>query len=86
MIKALVYASDPLLAGYAPAEEVTRLAGKAAAVVESLGQGRVVAMVDNPVFRGYWFGSMRLLGNAIFFGPAMKPASASEEAQEEAHD
>jgi len=82
----LVYASEPLLAGYAPAEEVTRLAGKAAAVVESLGKGRVVAMVDNPVFRGYWFGSMRLLGNAIFFGPAMKPASASEEAQEEAHD
>jgi hypothetical protein len=31
----------------------------------------VVAMTDNPVFRGYWFGSMRLLGNAIFFGPAM---------------
>lgn len=81
----LVYASDPLLAGYATEEEVARLEGKAAAVVEPLGRGRVVAMVDNPVFRGYWFGSMRLVGNAIFFGSAMKPASSSEDAQDGAH-
>lgn len=83
----LVFADEPLLAGYAPEDEVTRLAGKGAAVVEQLGRGRVVAMVDNPVFRGYWFGGMRLLGNAIFFGPAMKPAtSSSEEAEGHSHD
>ncbi len=82
----LVYADAPLLAGYAPEAEIKRLAGKAAAVVEPLGNGVVVAMVDNPVFRGYWFGGMRVLGNAIFFSPAMKPASGSEEATAEAHD
>ncbi|WP_221031303.1 DUF4350 domain-containing protein [Actomonas aquatica] len=68
----LVYADEPLLAGYARDEDVAKLAGQAAAVVAPMGRGRVVAMTDLPVFRGYWFGSMRLLGNAIFYGPAMR--------------
>ena len=67
----LVYAAEPLLAGYARAEDIARLAGQAAAVVAPLGSGRVVALSELPVFRGYWFGSMRLLGNAIYYGPAM---------------
>ncbi|MCF3651081.1 DUF4350 domain-containing protein [Synoicihabitans lomoniglobus] len=68
----LVYTPDPLLAGYATPEDQSRLSNQAAVVIAPLGSGRVVAMTDNPVFRGYWFGAMRLLGNAIFFGPAMK--------------
>ncbi len=68
----LAYASEPLLAGYARDEDVARLAGQAAAVVAPAGEGRVVAICDFPAFRGYWFGAMRLLGNAIFFGPAME--------------
>ena len=75
----LVYADAPLLAGYAPADQVKRIGGQAAAVVEPLGKGVVVALSDNAVFRGYWFGGMRLLSNAIFFGPAMKPVGVSEE-------
>jgi hypothetical protein len=81
----LIYAENPLLAGYAPADQVQRIANQAAALVEPLGKGRVVAMSDNPVFRGYWFGGMRLLSNAIFFGPAMKPTSISE-AEGDSHD
>ena len=68
----LVYTTEPLLAGYARPEDLARLAGQASAVVAPLGSGRVVALGELPVFRGYWFGSMRLLGNSIFYGPAMQ--------------
>ncbi len=68
----LLYQAEPLLAGYATDADVARLANQAAGVVAPLGGGRVIAMTDFPAFRGYWFGSMRLLGNAIFYGPAME--------------
>ncbi|MCC5021856.1 MAG: hypothetical protein J6386_04670 [Candidatus Synoicihabitans palmerolidicus] len=62
----LVYAEEPLAAGYLPEGEADRVARQAAAVVAPLGKGRVIAMTDDLVFRGYWFGSMRLLGNTVF--------------------
>jgi hypothetical protein len=35
---------------------------------DQLGQGRVMLLIDNPNFRGYWRGMNRLLFNALFFG------------------
>ena len=34
--------------------------------MESIGRGEVVYVMDNPVFRGFWYGGRLLLANAVF--------------------
>ena len=34
--------------------------------VEEIGRGSVVYMVDNPLFRGFWYNGKLLFGNAVF--------------------
>ena len=68
----LVYLEHPLLSGYVSAENQTGLAGTAAATATRLGAGTLVRLADDPVFRGYFLGSARLLENALFFGDVVK--------------
>ena len=63
-----IYAESPLAAGYLSASNRERLAGKPAISASRHGQGTVIRMSDDAVFRGYWRGSERLLANALFFG------------------
>ena len=78
----LRYAEDPLVAGFASPENVERLAGSPAIRVERLGAGTVVAMIDDPCFRGVWYGTRRLLVNAIFFGHTVQRTGPIEERSE----
>jgi hypothetical protein len=34
---------------------------------ESLGRGSVVYLVDNVLFRGFWYSGKQLFSNAVFF-------------------
>jgi hypothetical protein len=34
---------------------------------QRLGDGHVVYFVDNPLFRGFWYGGDVLFSNAVFF-------------------
>jgi hypothetical protein len=63
------YTSDPLLSGYVPREKYDDLRNTPEVIISSLGSGRLVSFLDNPNFRGYWFGTNKLFLNAIFFGP-----------------
>ena len=69
------YTKDPLLSGYVPDGLYDELRGTPAVVVSSLGEGRIISFMDNPNFRGFWYGSNRLFMNAIFFGPVISAAS-----------
>lgn len=60
------YTDQPLLAGYTSDELEKLIAGSASAVAHRLGRGKVIAFTDNLNFRGYWYGTSRLLSNAIF--------------------
>jgi hypothetical protein len=68
-----VYADDPLLAGYASAANQKAVAGSAAAMALSIGRGSIVALPDDPNFRGFWHGGNRLFLNAVFHGRAIRP-------------
>lgn len=68
----LAFTGNPLLAGYASGENLARMAGSAAAVVEPQGDGAVIAFTINPVFRAYWRATEKLLLNAVLFGNMMK--------------
>ncbi len=70
-----VYGEEPLLSGYMSTARRAELAGGAALVVSRHGEGSVVLMADNPNFRAIWYGTSRLLLNAVFFGPVVRPTS-----------
>jgi hypothetical protein len=67
-VNVALYSDKPQLAGYTAAEYIPRISLSAAMLAHNLGQGRVIAMTDNPVFRGYFYGSSRLLVNALYLG------------------
>jgi len=63
-----VYTDSPLLSGYVDSAKLEEFAGKDAVIADRLGKGLVVRFADNPSFRAYWYGSQRLLLNALFLG------------------
>jgi hypothetical protein len=69
------YQAEPLVSGYISEGNLEAVAETVALSAERLGQGSVIAISDNPVFRGYWLGSSRLLVNSLFFGTAFNRPS-----------
>ena len=63
-----VYAPAPVVSGYASAPRRQQLAGSAAVIAERVGRGAIVAFMDQPNFRGFWYGTNGLFLNAVFFG------------------
>jgi hypothetical protein len=61
------------LSGFISAENERKVAQSAFLIREHAGRGAVVLFADNPVFRGFWDGTTRLLLNAIFFGNITDP-------------
>lgn len=68
----LVYTSNPLMSGYLSSKNKELSKGAATIVVSSIGSGRVIAMVDNPNFRAFWYGTNKLMANMVFFGNLIK--------------
>lgn len=68
----VVYAADPLLAGYSSEENLLLAAGSAGIVVHERGEGVVILSVDDPCFRAFWWGTQRLLVNVLFFGDLLE--------------
>ena len=62
------YSQAPLLAGYISAARLESAAGSISVVTRKHGRGVVILILDEPVFRGFWRGSARLLSNSVFFG------------------
>ncbi|CAM1374462.1 M14 family metallopeptidase [Tenacibaculum xiamenense] len=65
------YTDSPLLSGYISEENLENLKNTVPFKVQRMGAGRVLGFTDNTNFRGFWFGTNKLLMNAIFFGKLM---------------
>lgn len=65
------YTSDPLLSGYISEENEELIKNTVPFRVNRMGKGRVIAFTDNTNFRAFWYGTNKLLMNAIFFGGMM---------------
>ena len=65
------YTENPLLGGYISDANLEKVKQSASVLVSPVGQGRVIHFIDNPNFRGTWFGTNKLFLNAIFFGDKM---------------
>lgn len=64
----VLYSNTPLLSGYMTEESQKLAANSAGLIVDAKGRGAIVLSLDNPAFRAFWWGSQRVLVNAIFFG------------------
>ncbi len=65
------YTSDPLLSGYISEENEELIKNSVPFKVKRMGKGRVILFTDNTNFRAFWYGTNKLLMNAIFFGQMM---------------
>ncbi len=61
------------LSGFIASENEKKIVQTAFLIRETSGRGAIVLFADNPVFRGSWDGTSRLLLNSIFFGNVMDP-------------
>ncbi|MFD2517896.1 M14 family metallopeptidase [Salinimicrobium flavum] len=67
----LMYTEEPLLSGYISEENLEILPGTVPFKHNSMGRGNVILFTDNTNFRAFWYGTNKLLMNAIFFGDEM---------------
>jgi len=65
------YTASPLLSGYISKENLKELKNTVPFQAQRMGRGRVLVFTDNTNFRAFWYGTNKLLMNAIFFGDKM---------------
>lgn len=65
------YTNSPLLSGYISKPNLEIIPGTVPFKAGRLGKGKVMVFTDNTNFRAFWFGTNKLLMNAIFFGDEM---------------
>lgn len=68
-----LYTDEVRASGFMSERNRERLSGTPALSASRQGQGLVVRMPDDYLFRGYWVGTERLFANALFFGPIVLP-------------
>lgn len=64
----LQYTESPLLSGYISDDNLERMGESAAVIAHDKGSGSVIMILDRLSFRGFWYGTNKILMNAIFFG------------------
>jgi hypothetical protein len=69
------YGNKPMQSGWVSKENGDAIKNSAAVVVNTVGNGRVISIADNPNFRAFWLGGSKLFMNAIFFGRIIDAAS-----------
>ncbi|WP_372919567.1 M14 family metallopeptidase [Salegentibacter sp.] len=65
------YTEEPLLSGYISKPNLDSIAGTVPFKHTGMSRGNVILFTDNTNFRAFWFGTNKLLMNAIFFGDEM---------------
>ncbi len=63
----IFYTENPLISGYLTPSKEKYLKGNPSVITNKLGEGKVIAMADNPNFRAFWYGTNKLFLNALFF-------------------
>jgi hypothetical protein len=72
----LTVTANPLLSGYISKQNYEKLKNTSGIGVNAVGQGRVIAFTENLCFRAFWFGTNKMLTNAVFYGSLINSAAA----------
>ncbi len=65
------YTANPLISGYISDPNLKLIANTVPFKKTGMGRGNVILFTDNTNFRAFWYGTNKLLMNAIFFGDEM---------------
>ncbi len=65
------YTEKPLLSGYISKKNLDSLSSTVPFRHNDMGKGNVILFTDNTNFRAFWYGTNKLLMNAIFFSKEM---------------
>ncbi len=68
----LIYGNTPLLSGYISKINYPKMKNSSGLGISSLGRGRVIGFTEDLAFRAYWFGTNKMLMNAIYYGPLLR--------------
>jgi len=60
------YTKSPLMAGFSDKAMVELMSQSSAVTTRKMGRGVVIGFTDNTQFRGYWYGTNKMLANAIY--------------------
>ena len=63
----ITYTKNPLLSGYISKQNLDSISSTVPLQIKRHGKGKVVAFTDNTNFRAFWYGTNKLMMNAIFF-------------------
>ena len=65
------YTVNPLLSGYISEENLEQLKSTTPIKIQKISKGKVIYLTDNTNFRAFWYGTNKILLNAIFFSSVM---------------
>ena len=65
------YTNNPLLSGYISEENLELIKNTVPFQVQRMGRGRVIVLTDNTNFRAFWYGTNRILTNALYLSDKM---------------
>ena len=61
------YTENPLLSGYISQNNLKTLKNTTPIKITGFGDGKIIYLTDNTNFRAFWYGTNKILMNAIFF-------------------
>jgi hypothetical protein len=64
----LTFGNNPLLGGYISKPNYTKLKNSSCVGISALGKGRVIGFTENLSFRAFWYGTNKMVMNAVFYG------------------
>jgi len=67
----ITYSKNPLISGYISKENLESLKNARPFAVFNYKKGKVAVFSDNTNFRAFWYGTNKLMMNAIFFAKLM---------------
>lgn len=67
----LVYGSNPLLSGYIQKPNYEKMKNTAVIGVSNVGRGKVIGFTEGMTFRAFWYGTSKMLMNAVYYGGSL---------------
>ncbi len=72
----LTYGSSPLMTGYISKLNYPKMKNTSGIGISVMGRGRVIGFTENLAFRAFWFGTNKMLMNAVYYGGFLSAETA----------
>ncbi len=66
---------DARVSGFAGAKALEKVGNSLLFGVQEMGRGEVIYLLDDPLFRGFWYNGRLLFGNAVFLVGQRSPSA-----------